>query len=660
MFFFKKKSSFIAGSLALLIGVSAITNTINFNKSVEVSASVTSGMRDMSSVEVVKDMGVGWNLGNTFDACGLWISGNTPSAYETAWGNPVVTQDLIKKVKSYGYKTIRIPITWAQNISSDNKINAAWMARIKEVVDWCMQEDLYVIINIHHDGGNGDIDWIRAASTNYTTMINRYVSLWEQVSKQFENYSDYLVFESMNEVEFKDLAKSDAYNLLNKINQTFVDTVRNQGGNNSKRHLLIAGYNTDIVQTCDSRYKMPTDPANKCILSIHYYTPSPFAVATVDTTWCVPRTTWGTKEDLDELNSYMMKLYTTFISKGTPVIIGEYGVLTEAKNQKELSSIEKYLANVSETALSYGMCPVLWDSGSGGDMQTINRSTLEYYNPSIKTVFDTVIDKYNKGLIESPINNIPQNDEVTVKLKTGNVIDISPYAGKKIIGLRFGISCSTNFDSYGGGAVHYNDNTGEWNFAEFGFNSVYDTVEVKFSETVMKNMIYNTLDMYFWWTALDDPNDDNSGHQNELSFKNNEVTIIFESSTPVVTTAVTTTSKPIETTTVTTTSKPIETTTVTTTSKPIETTTVTTTSKPIETTTSSSALQIVYGDLNGDKKVDNADLVSLSQHLIGDKLLTENNLLSADLTADTVVDIADLALLKQYIMGDNVKLGPTK
>lgn len=180
MSFFKKKSSFIAGSLALLIGVSAITNTINFNKSVEVSASVTSGMRDMSSVELVKDMGVGWNLGNTFDACGLWISGNTPSAYETSWGNPVVTQDLIKKVKSYGYKTIRIPITWAQNISSDNKINAAWMARIKEVVDWCMQEDLYVIINIHHDGGNGDIDWIRAASTNYTTMINRYVSLWNK------------------------------------------------------------------------------------------------------------------------------------------------------------------------------------------------------------------------------------------------------------------------------------------------------------------------------------------------------------------------------------------------------------------------------------------------------------------------------------------------
>lgn len=658
---FKKKGlSIVAGMTAVIMGVGSLAYYhVNENIPVVVNAAAEE-MRDISSAELVKDMGLGWNLGNTFDCIGDWITPGATSNYETAWGNPVTEQAMIKQIKKQGFKTVRIPVTWTHNVDSDNKIKAEWITRVKEVVDWCIEEDLYVIINLHHDGGGDTSAWIRNAQKDYATTEKKFVDIWKQICEEFKDYSDYLVFESMNEVEFTSVSKSEAYELLNKLNQSFVDTVRASGANNAKRHLLIAGYNTDIAQTSDSRYQMPSDPENKLILSLHYYTPSPFCVAEANVSWCTPRTTWGTADDYAELEANMQKVYLNFVNKGVPVIIGEYGVLTEEKNQKDPESIEKFLSATALTALEYGICPVLWDSGNSGDMQYFNRKTLDFNSQDIEDVYFGLSKKIENNEIDYREVEVTTYDEKTVDIAADGWIDVSGFE-KKPIGVRFNISCSTDWDSQGGGGINL---TGDWdNCAQFGFNSVYDTVEVMFKEEEIANMT-DSIGMWFWWTLLDDPNDENSGHTSELSFKNNKVTLLFEGTKkPAETTTVTTTQKPEETTTsATTTQKPEETTTsVTTTQKPEETTTsATTTQKPEETTVTTNNVPVPQnkvGDFNADGETDLTDLTLLSLYLLGDSDFNEVQLSLADVNADGSIDVADLAHYKQFVSKDNVVLG---
>lgn len=137
-----------------------------------------------------------------------------------------------------------------------------------------------------------------------------------------------------------------------------MDIVRDSGGNNAKRHLLIAGYNTDIELTCDSAFKMPEDPAGRCAVSVHYYIPSTFAILEKDASWGKAQTEWGSESDVAELNKYMDMMKTNFVDKGIPVIIGEYGTSTKNKTPQ---MVRKYLSSVCEAGYTRGMCPVLWD-----------------------------------------------------------------------------------------------------------------------------------------------------------------------------------------------------------------------------------------------------------------------------------------------------------
>lgn len=341
-------------------------------------------MRDISSQQLVEDMGLGYNIGNTFDSIGSFIQETDPWEYQKAWGNEPVSQLFIQKVKEGGFKTIRLPVSWAQWLDENNQINPGYMQAVQTVVDWCMDEDMYVIINIHHDGGGADTAWIRKAAVDWDWTSRRYEAIWSQISENFKNYGDHLIFEGMNEIEFPAAKNmSEQYDILNRMNQLFVDTVRRSGGNNAQRHLMIPGYNTDIRWTSDRRYHMPEDPANHSILSIHYYSPSAFCVAERDAGWAVPRTTWGTQEDIDEVEANLNILAENFLSKGVPIIIGEYGVLTE--DDKEPSSIQEYLKTVPEIIMQYGMCPVLWDTSNAGDMKFVERVSGEFYDPVIKS-----------------------------------------------------------------------------------------------------------------------------------------------------------------------------------------------------------------------------------------------------------------------------------
>ncbi len=322
-------------------------------------------MRDITTMELVKDMGVGINLGNTFESCGTWISSaNGVTGYETAWGSPVVTYDMIKGYKECGFGVLRVPVAWSNMMGEDYTIDATYLARVKQVVEWALNEDLYVILNIHWDGG-----WWTdfADDAKKDECMYKYERVWTQLTEAFEPYGDKLMFESLNEEggweslwnRYSNAGdKEKSFNLLNEINQKFVDIVRASGGNNAERHLLIAGYNTDFHLTCDPLFKMPNDPMNRCAVSVHYYTPSTFAILEEDADWGKARTEWGTDADWEELRTNMAMMKTNFIDKGIPVIVGEFGTSTKNKTDE---MVRYYLTSVCQEAYDNGLCPVLWD-----------------------------------------------------------------------------------------------------------------------------------------------------------------------------------------------------------------------------------------------------------------------------------------------------------
>lgn len=440
-------------------------------------------MRDMTSQEIVSDMGLGWNLGNTFDS---FYAGQTmnASSVETAWGNPTVTKELIQAVKAEGFKTVRLPVTWMNCMDSEGNIEAAFMARVKEVVDYCINEGLYVVLNVHHDGCEDG--WIRAADSNYATVSTKYANVWTQIATTFKDYSDYLIFESMNEVGFN-LASdstltgnptSEDYTILNNLNQLFVDTVRATGSNNEGRHLLIAGYNTDTNMTCDNRFVVPTDAADRCIVSVHYYSPPTFCVAPSGSSWGYS-STWGTAAEQAALDADLDLLKSRFVDAGTPVIIGEYGVLTESSNGKDQSSIVAYLKAVAEGALERGICPVLWDSGNGGDMKFFNRTSKTWNSEAVGAVYTELAGKYSTGVTTPSVTQptIEDNSE-KVALKTdddGNLyVDLSPYVGRLITGVGFTVEGDT-YNGNGGvqlGMIVYSDKT-TWGGAWKGVNAPF-------------------------------------------------------------------------------------------------------------------------------------------------------------------------------------------
>lgn len=667
-----KKSVAVISAIVLTASACAginIINNLNVANPLNITVSAAETMRDISSQELVEDMGLGWNLGNDLDCYGTWVSGLDT---EGCWGNPKITRDVIKKVKETGFKTVRIPITWSKHFDENGVIDEAWLARVQEVVDWCIDEGLYVVVNMHHDGnGESDIDWIRNAQNDYASTSAKYTKIWSQIADTFKDYSDYLLFESMNEVEFKDVSKSVAYETLNKLNQDFVDTIRESGGNNSQRHLIIAGYITDIAQTCDTRYQMPEDPADKCIVSVHYYTPSPFCVAGAGVDWCTPQSTWGTDADYAEMDTNFKKMYTNFVSKGVPVFIGEYGVLTEAKNGKESESIVRYLKAVSETAVKYGMCPVLWDGSVGSDMNFIDRNSIAFNDANIEAVYKDAAERIESGELKKEDISVDSGyKEVEVSLTNSSTVDISQY-DKAPIGAKIYLSCSTDWDSYGGGAVHYDNGTADWVFQEYGFNSVYDTIEMQFNDDVMasiKNGTAKQLDFFIWWTALDNEADEDSGHQSELSFKDNKVVLLFENdSQPAETTETTETTLPEDTTTTTeeTTTTVTEITTTEADTTTTEETTVTS-EVPVETTTTTAVISDVttegtstagseitaklLGDVTDDGEIDIRDITLLNQFTVKSKELTPQQYANADVVKDGVVEIKDLGQLKKFII----------
>lgn len=336
---------------------------------------------DLKAVDLMKYMGQGINIGNTLEAtlAAADITENTTvSDYERAWGNPLIKQELLDGMKKYGFNTVRVPVAWSNMISDDGTyaIDETYLDRVEEVINYALNDEMYVIINIHWDG-----DWWGQFGDKDETVREqawkRYEAFWTQIANRYQEYSDRLIFESANE-ELGDrlnddwrnmstypktgtLTSAELYRMTNEINQKFVDIVRGSGGNNTKRQLLIAGYDTDIVKTCDERYQMPEDiPENgtdKLSVSVHYYTPSTYCIVTQDEGWGY-KDSWGTDEDKQELHGYFDRM-AKFTEAGYGVIIGEYGAAGVNKD-----GIPDFLGEVARYGAQCGFCPVLWDIGT--------------------------------------------------------------------------------------------------------------------------------------------------------------------------------------------------------------------------------------------------------------------------------------------------------
>ena len=346
--------------------------------SAEEAEAVDNGvMREgLTALEATRLMGNGINLGNTLEACdnNVGIKTNTPLSYETHWGQPKTTQTMIDGMKAAGFDTIRIPVAWMTNAThlyeGDYTIDADYMDRVEEVVRYARKAGMYVIINDHWDGGWYGMFGSESAETRALAM-EAYKGMWQQIAERFRDYSDYLIFESANEElgtrfdENSPLYCSDSvvtylndderYALTNEINQTFVDVVRATGGNNATRFLLIAGYGTNIDQTCDDRFQMPKDTAvSKLMVSVHYYDPWSYCGASS----AVSATKWGKVSDYEYLDQQLAKM-TKFTEAGYGVVIGEYGALPCSDGLKD--NTLAYHTAFLDACTKYDLTNCLWD-----------------------------------------------------------------------------------------------------------------------------------------------------------------------------------------------------------------------------------------------------------------------------------------------------------
>ena len=334
---------------------------------------------NLNALQIVNKMGIGYNLGNSFDSYDRLKEIKNPEEQITLLGNPFPTKKMIKNIKKYGFKTIRFPITWINFIDEYGNINPEWMSRIKEVVDWIIENNMYCIINLHHDG---DIDnWLY----NGLKVIDKYINIWTQIANEFEDYDEYLIFESMNiPIYYK---SSYDYSTLFNMTQEFVYTIRNSGGRNKERLLLISGPYAHLNYAYSSKYKIPTDPYNKLALSFHYYIPELFTTQSYEDSW-FGLEYWGSNGDYNELITNFESMKKSFVDKGIPIIIGEIGVLTNG--EKNISSIREYLYAVFSISVEYnGIMPCLWDTSNKtiGNMNYYNRETNEWYDEKIRNNF---------------------------------------------------------------------------------------------------------------------------------------------------------------------------------------------------------------------------------------------------------------------------------
>ena len=269
--------------------------------------------------DAVKNMGVGWNVGNTLDAANWdgkdgW-NWSSIEEHETYWGQPIITPELMKMMKEAGFGVIRVPVTWFQEMDANGKVNDAWMKRVHEVVDYVLDNDMYCILNVHHDTGAESTHWLIADGTVYNNVKAKYEYLWEQIATEFKDYDQRLLFEAYNEMlDAKNtwnepFDKTDSYNAINSYAKSFVTTVRNTGGNNKDRNLVVNTYSASSMANAMKNLELPEETGH-IIFQLHSYP------------------NWQSKSNAkNEIDNLISNIKSNLLNRA-PVIIGEYATFT--------------------------------------------------------------------------------------------------------------------------------------------------------------------------------------------------------------------------------------------------------------------------------------------------------------------------------------------
>lgn len=340
----------------------------------------------MTAAEIARDMGAGWNLGNTLDAGGADPMPISPLAQETAWGNPVTTSEMIGLLKDTGFSTLRIPVTWQRHIgpAPDYLIEKEFMNRVQEVVDYGIEREMYVILNLHHE------DWC-FPSTDNTEAAPKLTAVWRQIAARFAGYSEKLIFEAMNEPRMKGTPEewtggnAEARSVINSWNYTIIRTIRETGFNNEKRFLMIPTIAASSDAAALKDFYVPKD--KNVIVSIHAYIPYDMVLSTSNA-----RNTFDPAKSTDtaDINAFFKRLDDRFLSQGVTVVIGETGCLNKSENAQSRAAWADYY---TQMAVQRGIPCVWWDNGvRTGTGKTeafglMNRKEVSWWYPEIAEAF---------------------------------------------------------------------------------------------------------------------------------------------------------------------------------------------------------------------------------------------------------------------------------
>ncbi len=330
-------------------------------------------------LEILSNINIGWNLGNTLDATG---GGNSVNA-ETSWGNPKTTQEIVDTVNDRGFNAIRIPVTFANHLgpAPEYTISADWLARVKEVVDYAVNDGMYIILDTHHETNY----WLKTDPNNEAALCEELAAIWKQVAEAFKDYDEKLMFEGMNEPRMAGSAKEWSggtpaeRKLINAMNKAFIDAVRATGGNNAERVLIICTYGHNSDEPTLKDLEIPSDP--NIAVALHTYTPY-FFTYVADGSYSV----WNGSKKNDITWQYNnIKKY--LIDKGIPVVITETG----AQFKDNTEDIVRWVGDYVGTLDQDGVKCFIWDNniyhGSGEKFGLLNRSLLKWYN-------DDIVDAY--------------------------------------------------------------------------------------------------------------------------------------------------------------------------------------------------------------------------------------------------------------------------
>jgi endoglucanase len=343
----------------------------------EPRAQSTGTMRNVTSMQIVQEMQVGWNLGNTLDAK---CDGVTGLATETCWGNPKTTKAMFDDLKAKGFRSFRVPVTWENHFGGapDYTIDKAWLDRVEEVVNYGMDDKCYVILNSHHD------EWVTLKPGTKAQVQEKITKIWTQIANRFKNYGDHLIFETLNEPRLYGEATewsggtAEARGILNEYNAAIVSAMRATGGNNALRHIMVQTHAATALADAQNDLVLPPNDT-RIIVSQHTYYPYYFTMDTSPTSTAQ----WGSATDKSEMDKELDRIHAKFVKNGIPVVIGEWGSIDKGNLNARVSHAGYYAKAVKDR----GMCPVWWDNGvtesANSSFGLLNRKNGGWSTPSI-------------------------------------------------------------------------------------------------------------------------------------------------------------------------------------------------------------------------------------------------------------------------------------